>query len=398
MSVFTAHPAMRWLVPGATALAVIGGGVVLRAAVASAEPNLPARTAAQLLTDLQSATLDGLSGTVVQHADLGLPAIPLPGGEGSSDLTSLISGDHTLRVWYSGPDNARVALLGTLGESDIIRAGNDVWTWSSRTRTATHRTLTDGEPTDQTGSAPQHLGSGVPTTPKEASDQVLKAIDPTTVVTTAGSARVAGQAAYELVLAPRDAASLIGQVRLAIDANHQVPLRVQVFGRGASKPAIEVAFTKVTFTRPDAGQFRFAPPPGATVTEQSATTGDPKPDVSRPDAAAPKAQSAGNRPVVIGAGWTSVIAARMPQGDPAASPEAASGAPGRAADSNAGQLASMLSRLPAVNGSWGSGRLLTGKLFSVLVLDDGRVLAGAVAPDRLYQAAADPAAALKATE
>jgi len=39
--------------------------------------------------------------------------------------------------------------------------------------------------------------------------------------------------------------------------------------------------------------------------------------------------------------------------------------------------------------------LFTGKLFSVLLTDDGRVLAGLVAPDKLYQVAADPAAALK---
>lgn len=390
MSVFTTRPAVRWLVPAATALAVIGGGVVLRTAVASAEPTLPARTAAQLLTDLQSAELDGLSGTVVQHADLGLPALPLPGGEGSAEFTSMLSGDHTLRVWYSGPDKARVALLGTLGESDVIRSGQDVWTWSSRTKTATHRKLTAHEPTDRTGTAPKRLGTGAPTTPQEAADQALAAIDPSTVVTTAGSARVAGQAAYELVLAPRDTASLIGQVRLAIDAAHRVPLRVQVFGRGASKPAIEVAFTSVTFTRPDAGQFRFTPPPGATVKEESATAGH-APDAAQIDGAKPDAARApGPHPVVIGAGWTSVIAARTAT--------SAAAKPGADPTAQLGQLAGLMERLPAVNGSWGSGRLLTGKLFSVLMTDDGRVLAGAVSPERLYQAAADPAAALKAVE
>ena len=65
------------------------------------------------------------------EADLGLPAIPIA-GQGSSELSSLASGTHTLRVWYSGPDHARVALLGTLGETDVITNGTDVWTWSSR--------------------------------------------------------------------------------------------------------------------------------------------------------------------------------------------------------------------------------------------------------------------------
>ena len=38
--------------------------------------------------------------------------------------------------------------------------------------------------------------------------------------------------------------------------------------------------------------------------------------------------------------------------------------------------------------------MLAGSLFSVLHTDDGRVLLGAVGPEQLIQAAADPAAAL----
>src|SRR3954468_14631135 len=114
MSIFTSRPAVRWLVPVAVAATAVGGGALLNTLSAIASPTLPPRSAAQLLVDLQSARLDGLSGTVVQRADLGLPALPLPGGQGSSDLTSLVSGSHTLRVWYSGTDSARVALIGTL--------------------------------------------------------------------------------------------------------------------------------------------------------------------------------------------------------------------------------------------------------------------------------------------
>jgi hypothetical protein len=54
----------------------------------------------------------------------------------------------------------------------------------------------------------------------------------------------------------------------------------------------------------------------------------------------------------------------------------------------------LLKSLPAVSGTWGSGHLLTSKVFSALLTDDGRVLVGAVSPDRLYQAAADAKAKL----
>src|ERR1700730_1142010 len=128
MSVLDSRPGRAWLVPAAAAVAVIGGGVAVGALAAAADPSLPPRSAAELLVDLQTARLDGLSGTVVQRAARGLPALPsLGGGQGSSDLTSLVAGTHTLRVWYSGPSKARVALLGTLGESDVITNGTDLW-------------------------------------------------------------------------------------------------------------------------------------------------------------------------------------------------------------------------------------------------------------------------------
>lgn len=361
---------LRWLLPAVAVLAVTAGAAAVKGMGAAADPNLPARTAAELLTDLQTARLEGLSGTVTQRADLGLPALPGIGGQGSSELTSLISGTHTLKVWYSGPSSARVALLGTLGESDIITNGRDVWIWSSRGNSAVHRTLPEPG-----AAAPPLDPARLPTTPQEAAAAVLAAIDPSTVVSTAGSARVAGRAAYELILAPRDSDSLISQVKVAIDATEKVPLRVQVFAAGAAEAAIEVAFTQVSFARPGAEHFQFNPPPGAKVTESSgapAKAEDPN-EQEKPSGA--------TDPTVIGAGWTAVLAAR----------------PGPQSSGPSGEqiLAGLTKQLPAVQGSWGSGRLLAGKLFSVLVTDDGRVLVGAVTPQRLMKAAADPAAALK---
>jgi hypothetical protein len=46
----------------------------------------------------------------------------------------------------------------------------------------------------------------------------------------------------------------------------------------------------------------------------------------------------------------------------------------------------MLQALPRVSGSWGSGRLLSGSLFSAVITDDGRVAVGAVRPQLLYSA------------
>ncbi|WP_244200281.1 LolA family protein, partial [Micromonospora arborensis] len=258
MSVLRSRPVLRWLVPATAAVAVIGGGAAIGTFAAEAEPSLPPRTAAQLLVDLQTSRLEGLSGTVVQRADLGLPSLVglVPGNE----LTTLLTGTHTLRVWYSGPERQRVALLDTLGEQDVIRNGRDLWTWQSRTNTASHRTLGDAGAAKPAPEAVPNL----PATPQEAADLALGAIDPSTEVSVGRSATVAGQDAYELVLSPRDQDSLVHQLRIAIDAKQHVPLRFEVLAKGSDQPAFEVAFTQVDYRRPDADQFSFNPPPGVT--------------------------------------------------------------------------------------------------------------------------------------
>jgi outer membrane lipoprotein-sorting protein len=363
MKVFEHRPTLRWLVPLSAALLLGTGGSAVGIITAAARGGLPQRTAAQLLVDVQNARLDGLSGTVVQDADLGLPSLPGIGGSGSSDMTSLVSGSHTLRLWYADPDHMRLALLGSLGESDLVRNGKDLWSWSSKDKSATHRTVPlVGE------DAPRSLASASPMTPQQAADAALRAITPSTRVTTDGTAVVAGRPAYELVLRPRDAGSLVGSVRIAIDGRTHVPTRVQVFAVHGGKPAFEVGFSSFEPADPPASVFRFNPPPATKVTESGAA-GAP-PTGSRPDVATGE----GTAPRVVGKGWTAVAVARVPADALGASRT----------------TSRMLETLPRVSGDWGSGHLLRGTLFSAVLTADGRVAIGPVAPDTLYAALAAP--------
>jgi outer membrane lipoprotein-sorting protein len=318
----------------------------------------------------------------VQRAELGLPPIADLAGMSGQGLASLVSGKNTLRVWYAGPDQARVALMSTLGESDMIRNGDDVWVWNSRTKEATHTKLA-GELAGK--GTPEPLPSGIPdlpATPQEAADMALKAIDPSTEVTVDRTGRIAGRDAYQLVLRPRDKASLVGEIKVAIDATEHVPLRFQVFPKGANDVAFEAAFTQISFDRPDAGQFTFNPPPGTTVKEEKASTGDrhatpqepAKPSGAKPSGEKPSG-TPDDEPTFVGKGWTTVVVAKV------GAPDAAGSSP------EAGQVTGLLNQLPKVSGSWGSGRLFAGNLFSVLLTDDGRLLGGFVTPERLYEVA-----------
>ena len=392
----SSRPGLRWAVPvGVTAL-VLGGAVLGPVLSASAEVELPRRTPEQLLTDLQTADVDAFEGTVVQRADLGLPELPRGvGGEHSTDLLSLLTGEHTLRVWADGT-KARIALHGTMGESDVVTDGTQVWTWSTDDRAVHHVVLpehADGAEGADPAERRRALAEALPpVTPEQVTAYVLARLEPSTTVTAGENTLVAGRPAYELVLDPAADATLVGTIRIAVDAEKRVPTRVQVVAAGDTAPAVEVAFTDLSFGTPDASHFTFRPPADATVEEHTldgpgagpgALPGAPRravPD-ARPGTEASPEGAAGAGPgrgAVVGSGWEAVVVGRAPA----------------ALDAVEGDLGAFLQTLPRVEGTWGSGRVLTSALFTALLTDDGRLLVGAVDRATLERAAADPAADL----
>lgn len=390
--------ALRWTVPAGIGAAVIAA-TLLAPSVAAAGTNLPERTPQQLLTDLQGATASAVQGTVSVVADLGLPSLPSVtrsggGAHDPADLTSLLSGTTTMRVWASH-DGARVAVHGTLGETDVITDGTQAWIWSSADRTVTH--LAGGDHAMSGSASPDSAGASkgsdmsklperwagtdpraalASLTPEQLSAAVLAALQPSTAVTSGPDTTVAGRPAYQLVLTPKDTGTLVGSVTIAIDAAERVPTRVTVASTVTGKPVLTVGFTDVSFTAPDPSVFAFTPPPGATLEEKTAGDTGERPGAPATGTAAPT-------PQVVGTGWSSVLVlAGVPDMATLTGPADAG------ATSGAGDLTALVAALPEVSGSWGSGRLLTSHLVSVLLTDDGRLLVGAVDAQTLEAAAA----------
>lgn len=360
MNIFERKPALRWLAPVAIVAVVAGGGGVY--ATATADARLPKISPQTLLTRLQQAKVDALSGTVTQDSDLGLPALPGVGGSRDASLSSLISGTHTLDVWYSGPDKSRLRVRGAGDESDVIVNGTDVWNWSYKDKTATHRTLK--HPTDQ---RMEKASADLPKTPQEAAKRALDAVEPTTEVSTDGTGKVAGRAVYELVLEPKDTQSLVKQVRIAVDGEKFIPLQVEIVD-SANKPAFKVRYTSIDFNRPEDRQFVFQAPPGTKVTE--AAKSGPKGDKAHRELAKGHGKpSAADQPKIYGKGWASIAVSKMDV-------KLTGGA-----DSEFGQVLDRLPRTPD-----GTGRVLKGTLFSAVLTDDGRVAVGSVPAELLYDA------------
>lgn len=353
----------RWI-PALVAPAVVVAGVVTVPLAADADPGLPDKSAAEVLQLVAGSSEDSFSGTVEQTSALGLPQLPEGMGGGEGDLVELLTQDHTARVFVDGADRSRLQVLDLLGERDVIRNGADVWVYSSDDHSAVHTTL----PSDRADADGDEGPAG---TPAELAEELLAAVDPSTEVSVSDTATVAGRGVYQLRLDPRTDGTLVDFATIAVDAESGLPLAVQVHARGQQEAAFSVAFTDIDLDTPDASLFAFTPPPGAEVSEK------PVPDAPRgPD---DDETYDGPRPVVQGEGWDSVVelsVGDLPTGD-------AGGAGEDGGDQDA-EGAGMLEQLTVpVEG----GRALQTALVSVLLTDDGRVLAGAVPVQTLVDAA-----------
>ncbi len=360
MPFFTRVPLLRWLVPLVSAVVLLGGGWALTRISAVAGTGLQPRSAAQLLADVQRAHLDGLSGTIVQTSDLGLPALPNTGGSGSANLSSLITGTHTLKVWFSGPDHARISLPGSASESDVILNGTDLWSWSSQTNTATHRTVQAPQHTHQ-----QPMPQGA-TTPQAVAKQALAAITPSTKVYTDGTAQVAGRPAYELVLRPKTGTSLIRSIQIGIDGATHVPTSVRVLGRHGVT-ALDVSFTDFNPTRPGPAAFRFNPPPGAKVIQKKGIV--PGAGMQLAPGTSPQLPRS-SAPHLVGHGWNSVVVADLGS--------KALGALEQKSGPSAGMLQRLLRAMPPAPASCGPAHMFKGTIFSAVLTKDGRLGIGPV--------------------
>ena len=364
----------RWAVPAGVLVAT--GAVMAGTLISGAQaaPALPSRTPAQLLAAVAQDQGPALSGSVLETASLGLPS--LPGNVSSpTSITSLLTGSHTIKVWYASPEHYRLALPASLSESDVVRDGSTLWLWQSTTNAVTEVTgLTSHAKTPASMPAEPEL------TPQQAASQVLAAVGPTTTVSVDSNVVVAGQAAYQLVLAPKDARSLVGQIRIAVDGHNGEPLQVQVFARGAANPAISVGFTSVTFATPAPADTSFTPPAGAKITKESPG--------QEPTPGGHPAQPGGT---TIGSGWLAVLdvpSSALTSGSPGSGPVSANGTSGESAT----VLRDLLGSATVEHGAWGTGRLLRTSLISVLITDSGSAFVGAVQPSVLYAAATKAAA------
>jgi outer membrane lipoprotein-sorting protein len=381
----------KWLpavvVPAAVGVVALGGGIV-----ATADTDLPDRTASEILAMVAEAEVTSFSGRFDASFALGLPQ--LPGAEGSAqgptghgaasarggealehgvapaglaELLAGLSGTHEARVFVDGRDRARLQVFDGTEERNVVRNGDEIWAYDSAENRAVHAVI----PADASQHGAPWSGShdcgtlpGDLTTPDQLAEHLLSELDPSTLVTVEQGTRVAGREAYTLRLDPRTQYTLVEDVTIAVDAATGTPLSVRVDAVGQETAAISVGFTEFAPEAPDQGLFAFTPPEGAEVEEIRPSEQWNGP--TKHDGEAKHGDHESGLDVVQGSGWDAVVvipADEVPD-DFAASPLVEQ----YATDTDA-------------------GRVLSTPLATVLLADDGRVLAGSVPLERLLDVA-----------
>jgi outer membrane lipoprotein-sorting protein len=372
---------LHWAAPFVVA-AVIGlVALAPTLSAGAATPSLAALTPQQLLVKVQQTNVNTLSGNIRLTANLGIPNLgSLAGAAGRGaafNPLDLLSGSHDARVWLDGPDRQRIAMASTLAETDVIHSGADVWTWVSTGSVVNHwHSTSTAKPSGKPNVEPK---TGTMPTPDQAAKLLLEQITPSTSVTVTTPAYVAGRSVYELVLRPNAKESTVHHVGIAVDSATGLPLQVSLFAKGPSKPtlALQLGFTSVSFSRPAASTFNFTPPPNSHVTTNASALnafGGARRERQGPDEVAgtggiapmpvPQTPNQAGQTKVVGRDWTQIVIATNTGALPA-------------------QANMLLKAATPVNG----GRLVQSSLINVLLLYDGRVVAGAVTPAALEAAA-----------
>lgn len=339
------HPELRWL----ASIVVVATAIIAVTSYVSESfhdtTSLSVTGPEQLVSEVRSPHLGGYSGTILARVDLGLPRALLFALERELPYGgALLNNSHTIRYWYANEQQQRVAILEQNDEQDVFRDGTDMMFWDTATRTYERQVVAAGE----TG-VPLSAGPAAMLTPPQLAGGILAMPDDERLTALRSGDSVAGRPTYELDIEPTSAASLIGSVHIQIDGRQAVPLRVQIFARGESEAAIDVYFTSINFGPPQDRNFSFSPPADATP---RATTLLPTANLQR-----------------TGSNWLQLVSYQTTT-----------------------QVADLIARtfgrnMHAVQGKWGSGRVYSSGVVSVLVTKKAQLFAGAVRPSVLYEAA-----------
>lgn len=287
----------RWAPAALVATAITAGTIALPLQANAVD--LPDLTPQQVML-LMEGDIQGFSGTIVKTSELGLPPLQMSSmmnedmikemeeklPEGFEDFVpslieqnaitqavELIAGTHKIRV-YASNEGARVQVLDTMSQRDVVINKDEFWFYDSRKATAITGAIapvnqaeleaakTEAESKLQEYAAQIQLDIS---NPEAVANYLMEQIGESTSVSVGKDHRVAGRTAYQLIAQPNANNSLIESVIVSVDSETGMALDVKVYSKEQEAPAFEVGFESISFEVPNASMFSFTPPAGTII-------------------------------------------------------------------------------------------------------------------------------------
>jgi outer membrane lipoprotein-sorting protein len=246
-------------------VAIIAVAAVASAAIGGGGSAPPPRPLANALHD--ALTAPPVSG-VTARVDFSTNLFASATTETSSALLKGGSG----RLW-AAKDKLRIELQSDNGDAQIVVANGKGFVYDGPSNTAYTFAFAGKQKADTKDGADGTVPPLSEIVKKVAQARTHASISqPTPGV-------VAGQPAYTVRAEPRDRGGLLGAAELAWDAARGVPLRIALYPRGSSTPALQLSVTDINYGSVDDSVFALTPPSGAKVvdlTGSGATTSSDK--------------------------------------------------------------------------------------------------------------------------
>jgi outer membrane lipoprotein-sorting protein len=223
----------------------IGAGTAIAVAATSGGPVPKPKPLATAVRDAMAAQpVQGIS------ADVSFTNNLIPSAEilGSDPLLSGGSG----HIWISNDGRMRLELYGNNGDPEIVVTHTSWWIYDP-----TLQTVYQGKLPASAGGSEKH-SDALPTIAQIQNEinRLVGHINLSGAIPT----DVGGQPAYTIKVSPKHDGGMLGQVQLAWDANHGIPLRFAVYARGNGTPVLEIAATGVSYGAIDSSVFNLSPP------------------------------------------------------------------------------------------------------------------------------------------
>ena len=232
--------ARRWL--------VVGAGILCLGLLPAAIGAIPASGAADIAPDALAAKIAASAAVPHEGYAVAVGTLGLPDVSPLQDVEALLSSTTRLRVWWQGDTQWRIDKLDLVSETDTYRSGDRSVVWSSADQSAVVRpaapVLRLPEPADlEPGQLARRLVS-------IGAADTLEKLSPR---------RVGGESAPGVRIRPTDPDATIDHVDIWADAATGLPLRVELTGRGDSRPSLSSSYQEIDIGHSEEMTFELAP-------------------------------------------------------------------------------------------------------------------------------------------